>query len=98
MNVPVVVQIARMMMTHMATDGPESQSHSDRPKICPCAQPGLSPAPNRPRNRWSRPRESLNHWGPSMPKNLRSPLTAPVLEKRNRNTVEMAIELVTDGK
>ena len=33
MKVPVVVQIARTMMTHMATEGPESQSHSERPKM-----------------------------------------------------------------
>ena len=68
-----------------------------RPRISPCAHPGLS-TPTALNARWSRPRLSLNHCGPSMPKKPRNALTAPVLEKRKRKTVAIAIELVTDGK
>src|SRR3954468_7910056 len=97
MKVPDVVQMTRKMMTNIATDGPESQSHRLRPRISPCAQPGLS-TPTALKARWSSPRLSLNHCGPSMPKKPRKALTAPELEKRKRKTVAMAMELVTDGK
>src|SRR5664280_822773 len=40
MKVPVVVQTARKMMTHMATEGPDSQSHTERPKISVPPPPG----------------------------------------------------------
>ena len=85
-----------MMMTLSATDGPESQSQSERPRISVCPQPGLS-TPTALKSRWTRPRSSLNQFGPVMPIFSRKPLTTPPL-KRKRKTVAIAIEEVTEGK
>ncbi|GMA19513.1 hypothetical protein GCM10025862_15340 [Arsenicicoccus piscis] len=97
MKVPVVVQMARKISTIIATDGPDSHSHRDRPRTSAWAQPGLS-MPNAPNARWNRPRGSENHAGPWIPNSPRKALTAPEFPKRNKKTVVMAIELVTDGK
>ena len=60
MKVPEVVQTTRMMMTHIATDGPESQSHSDAAEDArACAQRGVVvDADQRRAAMWSSPRES----------------------------------------
>src|SRR5689334_4434573 len=98
MNVPVVVQIARMMTTHIATDGPEIHSQTDLPSTSPWAHDGLSSTPTALKKMWNSPRESLNHAGPWIPKISRTALTAPELANRKRNTTLIAIELVTEGK
>ena len=65
MKVPVVVQIARPITTHIATEGPEIHSQTLRPRMSALPQAGLS-TPKAPNAMWNRPRESLNHAGPSV--------------------------------
>ena len=91
------------MIAHIATLGPESQSHLRQPEQVRVAgerrrrRSGFT-RPTPPRMMWSRPRESENHCGPWMPKKPSSALTAPPLVNMNRNTTLIATELVTDGK
>lgn len=102
MKVPEVVQTTRKMMVHIAIDGPESQSHQESPSMpwSASAAGGAagSTTPRPPSTTQTRPRASVNQFGPLMPTHLSRLLTAPLLWKRKRNTVETAIELVTDGK
>ncbi len=102
MNVPEVVQTTRTMIVHMATLGPDSQSHHDSPSGPPSVSAAggasVSTRPRPPSNRWSRPRESENHSGLLIPNVASRLLTAPELAKMNRKTTLMATELVTEGK
>ncbi len=96
MKVPVVVQIARPITTHIATEGPEIHSQMLRPRISALAQAGCRP--EGAERDVEQARESLNHAGPSMPTRASRALTAPEFWKRKRKTTLMAIELVTEGK
>ena len=68
MNVPDVVHTTSPMIAHMATLGPDSQSHHDSPSTPWSASSAGgwfgSTTPIAPRIRCSRPLESLNHDGP----------------------------------
>ena len=44
------------------------------------------------------PRGSANQLGPLMPNQASTALTTPEALNRNRNTIEMATDEVTDGK
>src|SRR4051812_28734387 len=102
MKVPLVVQTTRIMMTDIATLGPDSQSHHDKPNgPWPASAAGGCCGSTRPEplsSRWISPRGSLNHCGPWMPKKPSSELKAPALAKMKMNTTLMATELVTEGK
>jgi hypothetical protein len=102
MNVPEVVQTTSEMIAHIATLGPEVQSHQVRPSMpCPVSAAGgavVSTSPTASRARCRTPRGSANHCGPLMPNRPRMALIAPLLANMNRKTTLMATELVTDGK
>ena len=56
MNVPVVVQVARIMIGRSATLGPESQSHQDRSdELAAAAQPGGESTPTQPQHEVDQP-------------------------------------------
>ena len=67
MNVPDVVHTTSVMITTIATDGPENQSHQDRLKNSCRAQPGAESTPTTPSAWWKTPRESAVQLGPWMP-------------------------------
>ena len=98
MNVPDVVQMTRMMITHMAMDGPDSQSHQDRFRNSCLAQFGAAFTPKIRNTWWKTPRESASQFGPRIPTKSSNRLTAPPPWNRNRNTSVIAMLLVTDGK
>jgi hypothetical protein len=60
MNVPDVVQMTRMMNTHMAMDGPDGQSHHDRFRNSCLAQSGAASTPKTRSTWWKTPRESAD--------------------------------------
>ena len=94
MNVPEVVKTARMISTHIATDGPESQSHQVSPSG---PSPAIGPAsatPTSPRSLCSTPLGSANQFGPLAPNQEITAFTAPLALNRKMNTVVMA----TDGQ
>jgi hypothetical protein len=99
--VPAVVHTTSTMIAHMATLGPDIQSHRDSPPtvVSASADGGASLfTPKAPRARWTMPRGSANQAGPSTPTFASRALTTPLEEKMNRKTTEIATELVTDGK
>src|SRR5688572_22844690 len=102
MNVPDEVQTARKRRAHIATDGPAIHCHSESPRTSLSANhPGGvcdSTTPRPSRAMWTRPRESLNHTGPSIPIHDSSVLMTPELWNRKRNVMLIATELVIDGK
>src|SRR5690606_13897375 len=98
MKVPDVVKIARMMSTHIATEGPANQSHQLKPSGPSAAAAPDPSTPTAPSSRCSTPRGSENQLGPSAPSQPSTWLTAPDEVKRKMKIVVIAIELVTDGK
>ena len=90
--------MARMMITHIPKDGPESQFQRDTPSIWKFAQDGALCTPKAPRIVVITPSWSYSQLGPVIPKTLRTLLTTPVVENKKMKTVVMAIELVTEGK
>src|SRR3954471_558842 len=97
MTPPVEVQTTSTMIEHIATLGPASQSHQDSPRK-PWPASAAGGFAGSPSARWKRPRGSANQLGPSTPNSFSAAFTVPVLENRNRNTTEIATELVTVGK
>ena len=97
MKVPDVVQMTRMMMTNIATDGP------DEPVPDAAAEDsGLRPAgvvdADGVEGQVQQSAVVAEPLRPVDAEEPRNALTAPLLEKRKRKTVAIAIELVTDGK
>src|SRR5690349_19347420 len=102
MKVPEVVHTDSRIRVHIATEGPENQSAKDSPST-PCrasGPPGRSGSvrPRFPSTSHTTPRGSANQLGPFTPTHDSIRLTEPLPWKRNRNTVDTAMELVTDGK
>ena len=54
--------------------------------------------PTAPSTMWKTPRGSLNQFGPLIPNQPSTLLTAPVALNRNSHSTVIATELVTDGK
>ena len=102
MKVPAVVQMASVMMAHIATDGPDDHWNQVSPRNSwSASQAGgfsVSTSPVRDRIRCPTPRGSANQFGPLIPNHASTALTAPDAVNRNRNTSEMATDDVTDGK
>ena len=100
MNVPVVVQVARIMIELSATLGPDSQSHHDRSRNWPPRAPGALCTPNQPSTRWISPSESSNQTVSTLPGSSADSTVLTTPDGLNRNTKmnATAIELVTDGK
>ena len=68
MKVPLVVKIAMMMNTVMATEGPANQFHQERPrKSASVSAAGPSVTPTDPKRIWRMPLGSANQLGPLMP-------------------------------
>src|ERR1700729_3004359 len=97
-NVPEVVNTARIMMKHIPSDGPESQSQTEIPRTMCWAQPGGLLMPKILRNDQKMPCSSSSQFGPLMPNQPRIVLTAPDPWNKKMKIVVMAIELVTYGK
>ena len=96
---PDVVHTTSAMIVIIATDGPDSQSHNGNPPtVVSSRNLGGPSTPNSTSASCSTPRESVNQFGPWIPTNSSSALTAPEPENRNRKITEMATELVIDGK
>ena len=99
MKVPLVVKIAMMMNTVIATDGPASQFHHDTPrKSFPVSASGPSVMPTVPKSMWRSPLGSASQLGPSMPIAPSTALTTPRVLKRNVKSTVIATDAVTDGK
>ena len=63
MNVPDAANAAMMMKTHIATDGPDSQSHQLSPhNPGPLRDFGSSFTPNAPAMTWMTPRSQPSSW------------------------------------
>ena len=93
MKVPAVVQTTSAMIAHMATHGPDSQSHhagrARRGRRRSAAACRCRP-PNQAERRCGRSRAGRRtSCGPLTPTIASSALTTPALVKRNRNTIEI---------
>jgi hypothetical protein len=83
----------------IATDGPASQFHHDRPrKSFSVRKAGPDVTPTAPRALWRMPLGSWNQLGPLMPTHDRISLTTPEAEKRNSHSTVIATDAVTEGK
>ena len=100
MKVPLVVKIAMMMNTVMATDGPASQFHHDTPRKSFSGERlrGRRSMPTVPKSMWRSPRGSASQFGPSMPTAPSTALTTPRVLKRKVKSTVIATDAVTEGK
>ncbi len=99
MSVPEVAKIAMKMSTHIATDGPLSQSHHSSPSGPSFASgPGALVTPNTFKKLWMTPLGSESQFGPSTLRAASTAFTAPDEVNRKMKIVVIATELVTDGK